>query len=473
MSNDNGNLSEIFRELQEVRELSTNKKAFKQYQKQQKELKKRNSQPETSEQYIVNGRIQKEKMPKKHPFKFTKREKSNTPDLHLSHVILGGITLLIGFTVLFPDVGALNTSYAKETSAIDTSYELNRHRLDIEETLKQNVGNIIIKEQVIEERSSDFETIYTDNAKLPKGEELITQEGVLGKDTLTLVKHYQDDILLEELVLDKEINIEPIDKLIDLGTSEFLADNSVHIGDTMYVKSTSILYSESNSESNPIAEISEYLDVQLIDLIDEQWCKVSFNNLEGFLETSTLTSASATPSITEKNRIAKILLTLNIDLQLNKPSGFTLTDFEKILTNLSKDVNNVFKDNYQVFYNVEQKYNINGIALAAIAIHESNWGTSEIAETKNNLFGYGSYDDTPLESSFEFDTYADGIETVAKSLVKYYINPQGTMIYNGETALAWYYNGPTLEGVNTRYATDENWYTKVYSHVEDLYSIMK
>ena len=37
--------------------------------------------------------------------------------------------------------------------------------------------------------------------------------------------------------------------------------------------------------------------------------------------------------------------------------------------------------------------------IASIAIHESAWGTSQIAQEKHNLFGYGSYDQTPYESS--------------------------------------------------------------------------
>ena len=93
----------------------------------------------------------------------------------------------------------------------------------------------------------------------------------------------------------------------------------------------------------------------------------------------------------------------------------------------------------------KKKYNINGIFLASIAIHESNWGTSQIAEEKKTLFGYGSYDATPYESSFEFADYSEGIETVAKSLVKYYLNPSEPKSMMAETAAAWYYNGPTFK----------------------------
>ena len=165
-----------------------------------------------------------------------------------------------------------------------------------------------------------------------------------------------------------------------------------------------------------------------------------------------------------------VYIVVNIEMQLNKISGLTLNDYKNIFSNLSSDTNNIFKDNYKTFYNVEKKYNINGIFLASIAIHESNWGTSQIAQDKKNLFGYGAYDDTPYESSYEFESYAEGIETVAKSLVKYYINPPGTKIYDGETASSWYYNGPTLSGVNTRYASDKDWHKKVYSYMELLYN---
>ena len=61
-------------------------------------------------------------------------------------------------------------------------------------------------------------------------------------------------------------------------------------------------------------------------------------------------------------------------------------------------------------------------------------------------------------------------ELVAKSLVKYYLNPSGTKIYDGETAAGWYYNGPTLSGVNTRYASDQDWHTKVFNYMQTLYN---
>ena len=241
----------------------------------------------------------------------------------------------------------------------------------------------------------------------------------------------------------------------------------------MYFVNAGTLKEAPDDTSKDVAEVQESLDVKLLELPSEEWCKVSFDGIEGYIKTSNLTSAYSTPNIVEKNRIQRILIKVNINMELNKTSGLTLNDYKKIFTNIPNDKNDIFEDNYTVFYNAEKKYNINGIFLAAMAIHESAWGSSQIAQDKNNLFGYGSYDESPYESSYDFNSYQESIDTVARSLVKYYLNPSGTKIYDGETAAAWYYNGPTLQGVNTRYASDKDWYTKVYNYMEMLYNRLK
>ena len=43
-------------------------------------------------------------------------------------------------------------------------------------------------------------------------------------------------------------------------------------------------------------------------------------------------------------------------------------------------------------------------------------------------------------------------------------------LYEGEVASGKYYNGPTLQGVNTKYATDKNWANSVYKWMEYLYN---
>ncbi|MCI8636982.1 MAG: hypothetical protein HFJ36_03910 [Clostridia bacterium] len=449
-NHDNRNLSDVFKELQEIQQTQTantskNKNKFHKF-KPRINFAFRSRIPRINSSY-------------------------KNSDLKLSHIIIGCGVLIVGLAVFFPKNTSFTQSYAKEETVEKISeYELNRHRLNMQSIISENTDMDRVKEQATEEREVEFKTEYNNNPSLPKGEEIITQDGIVGKENVTVIKTYENGNFIEETILSKESIIQPTSKLIDVGTSEFLAKHKIHIGDTMYFIDNANLKKEAGDDKEDVAEIKKYLDVKLLELPNEEWCKVSFDTVEGYIKTSNLTSSYTTPNIIDKNRIQKLLIKVNIDMELNKASGLTLNDYKKIFTGLPKDTNKIFQDNYTAFYNAEKKYNINGIFLASIAIHESGWGTSQIANDKKNLFGYGSYDATPYESSFEFEDYSEGIYTVAKSLVKYYLNPSGTKIYDGETAAAWYYNGPSLKGVNTRYASDPEWHLKVYSYMETLYN---
>jgi len=160
---------------------------------------------------------------------------------------------------------------------------------------------------------------------------------------------------------------------------------------------------------------------------------------------------------------------LSFEMALNKPSGFSLEQF-KIALSDSKDVNKVFEQNAEYFYYIEEQYNINGIFVASIGIHESAWGTSRIAKNKYNLFGYGAYDSNPYNGAYSFSSYSESIDLLARVLVKYYLNPKGTLIYDGQVASGKYYNGSTISAVNKKYATDKNWANCVYKFMEYLYN---
>jgi len=159
---------------------------------------------------------------------------------------------------------------------------------------------------------------------------------------------------------------------------------------------------------------------------------------------------------------------LNLNMALNKPSGFTLEQFKKILTD-SKDKNDIFKENAEYFYYIEEQYGINGVFVAAVGIHESGWGTSKIAKNKYNLFGYGAYDSNPYNGAYSFENYSESIDLIARVFVKYYLNPKGTKIYDNQKASGKYYSGNTLSAVNKKYATDKNWANAVYNHMKYLY----
>lgn len=353
----------------------------------------------------------------------------------------------------------------------DLVLENNENQIQLEEILLQNVSVLKSKEYAEEIREVEYETEYIDNPNLPEGVEVVTEQGVNGSEQVTVIKSYENDELVDESVIDATPIEEAISEKIDVGTSKFLGDNKVYLGDTMYVTAEVSLKSDSKEDSEEICTIPDSLEVTLQELAKkEKWCKVEYEGLEGYVESKYLTSSDVTPEIVEKNRIQKIKLSLSEDMALNQSTNLTYDDYKKILSGIPFDKNHIIEDNAEVFYNMDKDYNINGIFLASIAIHESCWGTSTIAKDKKNLFGYGAYDSSPYESSNSFETYAVGIETVAKALVKYYINEQGTPIYDDEVAKGSYYNGSTVEAVNQKYASDTEWHTKVYSYMKYLYN---
>ena len=260
-----------------------------------------------------------------------------------------------------------------------------------------------------------------------------------------------------------------MEQIINIGTSEFLAKHQVHLGDTMYVNTAVTVRETASDSASSVCEIPETLDVKLLELSDS-WCKISYDDKQGYVKATSLVSATSAPEMVEKARKQRILRDVKLDMPLNKKSGLAVSDFKKVLSGNSNDTNKIFENNSQAFYDIEQKYNINGLFLASLAIHESGWGTSQISLDKKNLFGYGAYDSDPYNGAYTFEDYKDGIEMVAKSLVKYYINSAGTTIYDNETATATYYNGSTLAGVNTRYSTDPDWHTKVFNYMQTLYN---
>lgn len=137
---------------------------------------------------------------------------------------------------------------------------------------------------------------------------------------------------------------------------------------------------------------------------------------------------------------------------------------------MEQDSNKIFEQNAEYFYYIEKQYNINGIFVAAIGIHESNFGKSQISLDKKNLFGYGANDSNPYNNAYDFSDYSEGIDLIARVLTKYYINPAGTKIYDGQVATGDYYYSSTLSGVNEKYATDKNWANSVYKWMTYLYN---
>ena len=380
----------------------------------------------------------------------------------------GAITGIL-FLILFATSINGNYIFAKtedEKVAIG-KFEENKQKLNLMSTISSNISASTKKEIINKELDIEFETRYVETNLLPKDEQKVVQEGAIGKLEQTIIQTYENNNLLSEEIINEITKMEPTEKIIEVGISEFLQKNKVHIGDVMYTTEEITIYG--NKElTEELGYIYPYINVSLISE-ENGIANIAVDGIEGFIKSEYITSEDVTPGIAEKSRIQRILVKVEPEMKLNEPSGLTKEDFKKVLSGNSADKNKIFEQYAEKFFEIEQKYNINGLFIAAIGIHESNWGTSNIANQKKNLFGYGSYDSSSYESSYIFESYEYGIDMVAKVMAKHYLNPQGIEIYDDEVSTGMYYNGPTVSGVNTRYASDSNWATRVYEIMCLLY----
>ena len=403
------------------------------------------------------------------------KEKNKKVKITLKTIIFSAFAFFIllymfmFYNIYFPT----NKSYAKETDTNPEETRIsNANKIDIDEVINTNTGNgqtvqITQKEEVLE-----YLTEYRTNKTLPKGVSYVVQEGRQGTQNITIKSTYKDRELLSEEPVGASVIKASYNKIIEIGGASYSSSYKVKTGDTVYVTSDELGLMETNSEESRRITTLKRNDNLKILKITQNWYEVSYQNMTGWVknECTTYINSKEENETKESTKTKQELNSnLSFNMALNKPSGLSLEQFKKIL-NDSKDKNKIFTNNSEYFYYIEKQYNINGIFVAAVGIHESSWGTSKIALQKNNLFGYGAYDSNPYNGAYNFSNYSESIDLISRVFVKYYINPKGTSIYGGEKAVGTYYNGSNLSCINKKYASDSNWANAVYSHMKYLYN---
>ena len=407
----------------------------------------------------------------------------------LKNIIIFSITIISIFYIMifYHYYLGENVVYATETSSIPEKSQIqkftlsNAEKIDINSYIQNNSKEGMKEEYIVEEVELEFLTKYKNNSTLPKGTLQVIQEGRKGKQEITTKRTYENEQLILEEQVSAKITKAAINKIVEIGTGSGRASTyEPKVGDTVYVTSDRLsVMVEPNENSQKIATLSQNEELKIIE-IQGVWYKIRSGSTIGYVkkeatsyrnyakESEENSSSKISNSTSEKTK-SQLLSTLSFNMSLNKPSGLTLEQFKKVLSD-DKDKNDIFEQNAEYFYYIEKEYNINGIFVASVGIHESAWGTSKIAQTKYNLFGYGAYDSNPYNGAYVFSDYSESIDLIARVFVKYYLNPEGTSIYGGETASGKYYNGPTLSGINKKYATDKNWANAVYTTMKYLYN---
>ena len=371
--------------------------------------------------------------------------------------------------------------FASQNFAIDTAnptegsqktIHKNQNPLDLEKIIKENTTKDIQEERVVEEIDLEYTTRYENNSELHSGVFLFFQECRMGKKNAVVIKKYQNQELVAEQQVAENIVKAPVERIVEVGTGRKYYQEEVKEGDMVFVVANSVAVRlEPNEKAEKICTLHKDASAKVLK-IEEDWYFISTVEIKGYVPSNCVTTKNPKKLEKDETQYTKqqLLANLSFEMDLRKPSGLTLEQFRQILTGDGNDKKKVFEENADYFYYLEQQYQINGIFVAAVGIHESGWGTSAIAHQKKNLFGYGAVDRNPYGGAYSFGAYEEGIDLVARVFVKYYLNPPNTAIYDGSMASGKFYSGSNLRAVNARYASDKNWANAVYQWMQYLYN---
>ncbi|MGL4992297.1 MAG: glucosaminidase domain-containing protein [Sarcina sp.] len=148
-------------------------------------------------------------------------------------------------------------------------------------------------------------------------------------------------------------------------------------------------------------------------------------------------------------------------LPFRSNSVFTEEEYDAFIANNTK-LNSKLRGIGKSLIKAEREFGVNASMILSIAINESNWGMSSIAQTKNNIFGINAIDSNPGEEANKFLSVEECILEFAKNYIsKGYSDPQD-----------WRYEGGHLGnkklGTNVRYASDPFWGEKASKYMYQI-----
>ncbi|MFB7138191.1 SH3 domain-containing protein [Gottfriedia sp. NPDC056225] len=239
------------------------------------------------------------------------------------------------------------------------------------------------------------------------------------------------------------------------------------ITDTTYITTSDLNLRQTHDASSSLLTVVP-VNIVLIatDKASNNWYKVSYNGKTGYVSGSFIEQVKTGDPMTSRDSYQFI--------DLRTPSPVTAAQINNyVASNVKSGAKSILTGQGQLFVDAGKKYGVNALYLAAHAIHESGFGTSQISLGKNNLFGFGSYDITPFVASYKFMSVQENVEYIARSIKSTYLNPTN-----------WKYNGPYLgfstkdmsnkridaasEGMNFYYATDPNWGKLIAQHMQKI-----
>ena len=114
---------------------------------------------------------------------------------------------------------------------------------------------------------------------------------------------------------------------------------------------------------------------------------------------------------------------------------------------------------------MEQTHRVNALFILATAVHESDYGMSSNAQTKNNIFGIQVFDSSPDKGAI----YERPENSINAFITRYanlkYADPLGEHSFGAVP-------GNKVVGFNVKYASDPNWGSKIAGHMWRIDTIL-
>lgn len=143
-------------------------------------------------------------------------------------------------------------------------------------------------------------------------------------------------------------------------------------------------------------------------------------------------------------------------------TNYNSANLDQFIASRTVGKNSVMTNTGTAFIDAQEKYGINAAMMLAIGANESAFGTSNIAITKNNLFGLNAVDAAPGQNASIYASAAACIESYAYSWLSYgYVQP-GDWRFHGAQF------GTKQVGLNVQYASDAYWGEKAAQYYYDL-----
>jgi len=137
-------------------------------------------------------------------------------------------------------------------------------------------------------------------------------------------------------------------------------------------------------------------------------------------------------------------------LPLRSQTNYSVSEINNMINGRTLSTSKMYNLG-NVFIDKQNTYGVNALLAAGLAANESAWGNSNIAQTKNNLFGLNAVDTSPGQSANYYSSTENCVKDFAETFMsKQYLNPQDWKYFGG-------YLGNKASGINVKYASDPYW----------------